>query len=255
MGGAVTTEGTLADVLAGTARWSVICADSLDVLPTLADGCVDHVITDPPYDEKTNAGARTDATAVFGVAFAAFSPPFGAVHFSRLAKRWAIAFCSVEMLGAYAASAGPSWVRAAVWDKIAPSPQLTGDRPGQAVEGVAVMHRPGRKRWNGGGCAGIWRHLPPHGSNRPDHPTPKPLRLMEELVTLFTDPGDLILDPFCGSGTTGAACLRLGRRVILIEREPRWADLSRERLRAEEQNTTLAAVRAGQMALFGGDDA
>jgi DNA modification methylase len=71
------------------------------------------------------------------------------------------------------------------------------------------------------------------------------------LVADFTDPDDVILDPFAGSGTTLVAALRLGRRAIGIEREERWATLSRERCLAEEQNSTLAARRAGQGALFG----
>jgi site-specific DNA-methyltransferase (adenine-specific) len=73
---------------------------------------------------------------------------------------------------------------------------------------------------------------------------------MLELVSLFTDPGDLVLDPFCGSASTGVACLRLGRRFIGIEREQKWAELSRERLRAEQDGSTLKAARAGQGALF-----
>ena len=51
------------------------------------------------------------------------------------------------------------------------------------------------------------------------HPTEKPVSLMTELVELYTNPGELVLDPFMGSGTTGVACARLGRRLIGIERE------------------------------------
>ena len=83
------------------------------------------------------------------------------------------------------------------------------------------------------------------------HPTQKPAELIGAQVEAFTDPNDLILDPFAGSGTTGVAALRLGRRVILIEREPKWAELSRERCRAEASDSTLAAARAGQVPLFG----
>jgi len=78
----------------------------------------------------------------------------------------------------------------------------------------------------------------------------KPVPWMLWSVRLASRPGHLILDPFAGSGTTGAAALRLGRRVILIEREPKWAELCRERLRAEESGSTLQARRTGQGALF-----
>ena len=75
---------------------------------------------------------------------------------------------------------------------------------------------------------------------------------MLELVELFTDPGESVLDPFAGSGTTGVACLRLGREFIGIERDPKYFALACERLRAEEAGSTLQAARAGQAALFGG---
>ncbi len=73
-----------------------------------------------------------------------------------------------------------------------------------------------------------------------------------ELVEDFTSPDDVILDPFGGSGTTGVAALRLGRRVIVVEREAKFVDVCRERLTAESQGSTLRAQRAGQMPMFAG---
>lgn len=62
------------------------------------------------------------------------------------------------------------------------------------------------------------------------HPTVKPLALMRWLIRLITKPGDIVLDPFGGSGTTGAAALLEGRRVILVERDPRYVEIARARL-------------------------
>lgn len=62
-----------------------------------------------------------------------------------------------------------------------------------------------------------------------DHPTVKSIALMRWLVDLVTQRGDLVLDPFAGSGTTGVACLASGRRVILVERDPRFAEIARQR--------------------------
>lgn len=62
------------------------------------------------------------------------------------------------------------------------------------------------------------------------HPTVKSVALMRWLVRLITKPGDVVLDPFGGSGTTGVAALREGRRVILVEREPDFAAICRARL-------------------------
>jgi site-specific DNA-methyltransferase (adenine-specific) len=134
-------------------------------------------------------------------------------------------------------------------------PQFTGDRPGTGFEAATICHAPGKMRWNGGGHAAIWTHAARYGCNTQEpngHPTPKPIDLMLELVELFTDPDEVVLDPFCGSGTTGVACLRLGRRFIGIEKDAGFAQVARERLEAESQGLTLRAARAGQMPLFGG---
>ena len=68
-----------------------------------------------------------------------------------------------------------------------------------------------------------------------------------------TDPDELILDPFCGSSTTGVACLRLGRRFIGIEKDPRYHAIAVERMRAETNGLSLTASRAGQLPMFPGD--
>jgi DNA modification methylase len=72
------------------------------------------------------------------------------------------------------------------------------------------------------------------------------------LVDYFTQPDDLVIDPFCGSGTTGAACIRHGRRFLGIEKSPEFVALARERLTAEANDSTLVDARRGQVALFAG---
>lgn len=64
------------------------------------------------------------------------------------------------------------------------------------------------------------------------HPTVKPLKLMSYLITLTTRPGDTVLDPFVGSGTTIVAAKQLGRKGIGIEREPEYAEIAKARLEA-----------------------
>ena len=66
------------------------------------------------------------------------------------------------------------------------------------------------------------------------HPTVKSVALMRWLLRLVTKPGDVVLDPFGGSGTTGVAALLEGRRVILVEREPQYAAIARARCAAAE---------------------
>jgi len=243
---------TPADVIEGRARWCVVEGDALALLASLPDACVDHVITDPPYDERTHAGARTtrgDNVVAAGIDFAPIATTDFALDFVRVARRWALAFCAAEQVGAYERAVVNAWVRAGYWRKPCSMPQLTGDRPAVGGEAVAIMHRPGRKRWHGGGRPAFWSCDVERGDDRA-HPTQKPLALMRELVRDFTDPNDVILDLFAGSGTTGVAAIAENRRVILCERVPEYAAVARRRCEAAAQGTDWRAS-AAQLALFG----
>jgi len=79
--------------------------------------------------------------------------------------------------------------------------------------------------------------VPPASSERTGYPTQKPLRLLERIVAASSRPGDLVLDPFAGSGTTGAAAARLGRRWLLVDRNPVAVEIARARLAAEGERS------------------
>jgi site-specific DNA-methyltransferase (adenine-specific) len=64
-----------------------------------------------------------------------------------------------------------------------------------------------------------------------DHPTEKPLSIIKRLVEVSSNPGDLVLDPFMGSGTTAVACKELGRNYIGFERDPGYVRMARNRLK------------------------
>lgn len=83
-----------------------------------------------------------------------------------------------------------------------------------------------------------------------EHPCPRPLEFVAWLVKWFTSAGDVVFDPFCGSGTTGVAALRAGRDFVGIEKDEKWAALARERLAAEADSLSIQDARAGQVALF-----
>lgn len=63
------------------------------------------------------------------------------------------------------------------------------------------------------------------------HPTQKPVALLEYLIKTYTNEGDLVLDNVAGSGTTGVACQNLNRDFILIEKEPEYVEIIKQRLR------------------------
>ena len=207
-------------------------ADCREVLPLLDK--VDHVITDPPYDAHTHESARSGYRAgvlkPIEIDFAPLDTHALVPLLLDAAARWCICFCSLEMIGTYKAIAGDRFVRAGFWSRRNGAPQFTGDRPAQPGEGLAICHALGRKRWNGGGRRGFYESLIVSTEAR-THPTQKPEALMCALIADFTDTGDLILDPFAGSGTTLVAAKRLGRRAIGIELDQAYCDQAVERLR------------------------
>ncbi len=75
--------------------------------------------------------------------------------------------------------------------------------------------------------------VPPASPERTGYPTQKPVRLLERIVAASSRPGDLVLDPYAGSGTTGVAAARLGRRWLLVDRNPAAVAIARDRLAAE----------------------
>ncbi len=202
---------------------TVYLADCRDVLPTL--GAVDRVITDPPYgtgrhrdDRQRGVSAPLHGTHVYDA-----WDVFG-VDWLKLVEgvHSVAAFSSHLNLARVLGALGPQ-AKVVYWRKSNPMPICPATEP-CAVRGLSV---PAGSEW--------------YGYNPPTkhHPTEKPLRLMEWLVS-FTDPGELILDPFAGSMTTLVAAKRLGRRAIGIEREEKWCE---------------AGVRRIERAQFGVQDA
>ena len=209
--------------------------DCLEVMPAL--GRVDHVMSDPPYGitethEKHLSGVtlRDGTPAGQALGFDGISGD-QLVSLARqwcdMAARWVVFSC--EWKDAHRLDEAGLLVRLGIWRKPDGAPQFTGDRPGTGWEAVAICHRKGRKRWNGGGKHAVW--TVPKGVSD-GHPTQKPIRLVEEWLLDFTDNGETILDPFCGSGTTLVACARTGRASIGIERDPKWFDLACRRVEA-----------------------
>jgi hypothetical protein len=228
---------------------------------------VDHIISDPPFTDHVSAkakqrvglGQRQGRTVVAegqALSFDGIDERELGPLLVPYAKRWTVLFCAIEQIGGYAAACPEHWVRGGVWVKTNPSPQFTGDRPGMWGESLAIMHAPGKKRWNRGGHAGLWTGATRNSTYRSTpfdervHETQKPLWLMVALVEAFTDPGDLVWDPYAGSGTTGVACLLTGRRFLGHEMQQRYHEVACERLAAAAKGATLLDARSGQQGLF-----
>ena len=232
----------------------LICADAFDPEHGLvAHGPVDHVVADPAYRDKVHSHHRTTRRGAGGVrarqdlGFEALTPDVrrrAAAAFAAVVRRWVVVFSDLEGAGAWCddlADVGLEPVQVGLWVKTNATPQLTGDRPASPGEALVVAHaKRGRrtiaKRWNGGGRPLLYRGPSERAGERrsggatKEHPTQKPLWLMEAVLRELTDPGELVADPFAGSGTTLVAAVRLGRAARGWERVEPWARAAQRRI-------------------------
>lgn len=210
--------------------------DSREVAASLPDASFDAVITDPPYTERTHSKAKsnkqadTDLRAIDFDAFTDADLAHALTECGRLTKRWVVT--NLDYRHAFQIDAEPLLglrvMRIGVWVKTNPMPQITADRPGTGWEAIAYLHRDDVKpSWNGGGKHGNF--VLPTVQNE-GHPTSKPLSMVSEWVRRFTDPGDVIFDPFAGSGTTLRAALDNGRKAVGVERDERYCKVIAKRL-------------------------
>nr|WP_305118130.1 site-specific DNA-methyltransferase [uncultured Adlercreutzia sp.] len=86
----------------------------------------------------------------------------------------------------------------------------------------------------------MWRHMRV-SADKLHHQNEKPVPLLEQAVLSMSDPGDTVLDPFMGSGSTGVACLNCGRDFVGCEIDPGYFDVARDRLDAESAQGRMFA--------------
>lgn len=201
-------------------------------------GDYDCLITDPPYRAAVHAKATSQSRGG-----GARHRDLGFEHLSEElmeytadlaagAKRWSVIFSDLESIGAWQEMLdvrGATYIRTIPWVRWS-MPQLSGDRPPQGAEAVIIAYGygDGRKHWNGPGNLTHFDHTCLRGDGK--HKAEKPLDLMLELVEYFSDEHELVIDPFAGSGTTGAACKGLNRRFVGAEMNEEWAAKGNERL-------------------------
>lgn len=220
----------------------------LDIIPHLAP--VRAIISDPPFEAEAHTlqrrinrsstrGKQSDVVTEEPLDFAPINEAtrIAVCQLSaKILQGWFLAFCQVEAVTLWRdsiQSAGGKYKRACVWVKPDGMPQFSGDRPGMGYESLVTgWFGPGKSIWNGGGRVGVFTF----NKNEParyGHPTQKPQKLMLELVALFSNEGDVVLDPFMGSGSTLRAAKDLGRRAIGIELEEKYCEIAARRMGQE----------------------
>lgn len=192
-------------------------ADCREVLPTL--GRVHAIVTDPPY----GTGWVVGGGGVGEFKARGERPEWDEWDTAWLslcdAEAFAV-FCPDKRVGELQAAAGQA-TRLRYYVKSNPRPPLGGsDAP--SVEPVVIWP----KVRNSTGPA----HLVAYNGDAV-HPCQKPLPVMEWIVSGVSDAGQVVVDPFMGSGTTGVACANLGRKFVGCEMDPKYFEIACERIR------------------------
>lgn len=247
--------------------YQLIHGDCLEVMAGMPDASVDFIFTDPPYGHNNNNNDdlihRWEAALGKGPCgearpiandgreaddvFRASLP-----HFRRLLRTGGCCCCCCGGGGgpdpmfarwSLALDDELEFKQMVVWDK---GPMGMGWHYRRSYETVLVAMKPGGPcKWYDEtgrveniirpGYHGIRKIIP----RSDEHPTPKPIELASHFIQLHTQPGDVVLDPFAGGGTTGVAAAALGRKFIGIEIDDHWYDYARRRIEAASAQERL----------------
>lgn len=207
-------------------RWQDVLAD--------VERC-DAVITDPPYSARTHDGQRTRSsirmpTIAYDGLVEADAEEFAGSWAKRTAS-WVIAFCDHTAFRWHEAAWDiEGWLTfAPLFVKENPTPRFSGDGPAFAIEFILAARRRSATI-KPGSLPAYYEHQ--IGGDRATRTVAgaKPLGLMRAIIRDYTRPGDLVVDPFAGGGTTALACAIEGRRCITSELSVDTFNKARERL-------------------------
>jgi len=242
----------------------VLRGDCVEIMRTMAAGSADVVFADPPYNLQLEQELlRPNNTKVEGVdeAWDRFDSFQAYDEFTREwltaaghvlkdnGSLWVIgSYHNIFRIGSLLQDLGFWILNDIIWRKTNPMPNFRGARFTNAHETMiwCAKSKDARPRFNYDAMKALNEDLQMRsdwllpicsGSERikhdgkKAHPTQKPEALLHRVILASTEPGETILDPFFGTGTTGAVARRLGRHYVGIERDERYVEIARERIR------------------------
>lgn len=228
---------------------TLYCGDCLDVIRDGKVTSADLLLSDPPY--RLTSGGNTDSGLMKSGAFArdSYNNDGAIVTVTHEFAEWlpeVVATLSADadvyiMSNDKNLSALLAAIEAAelglhnvlVWDKGVATPNRWYMKN---LEFIAYAWKGKARTINDPGSK---QSLKCPQVDETKHPTEKPVALMRHYIENSTKPGDLVFDPFCGTGTTGVAALQSGRRFVGCELDRRWFDVAAKRLEAAATQTQL----------------
>lgn len=231
-----------------TPSWKIHRGDSFRLINQIESGSIDLILTDPPYNlspystgninlpwrkEINNDLADWDQRE--------FIPADWVPAFQRVLKKTGniFAFTSYNLLGKWHEAFDPEFdtFQFMVWHKTNPVPKVRRAGFLNSCELIVCLWNKGHT-WNFSSQKGMHNFIESPicmGAERcksPRHPTQKPLRVLEHIIRIASQPGDMVFDPFMGVGSTGLAALRLGRKFIGFEADDQYVQAAQDRITA-----------------------
>lgn len=248
----------------------VYLADCVELMKIIPAGSVDVVFADPPY-RLSRGGVTVRSGRLASVDKGAWDRSMGFAGDHRFNVRWLKearrilkpdgtiwvtgTHHIIFSIGFALQSIGLKLINQITWQKPDPPPNALHTAFTHAHETIlwASKGRGSRHTFNyeiinsrdpGAQMSSVWRipAVPRREKLHGYHPTQKPLRLVRRAILASTNEGDLIFDPFCGSGTTGVAAKELGRFFVGVEMEEEFARLAARRIRATERGSVLREI-------------
>lgn len=219
----------------------------LEVMKNIADGSVDLVVTDPPYEiTTTGAGMYKQADKQYVKELNGMKDGFSEEvldELCRVMKKINIYFfCSqkqiIPLLDYFVKKKKCNW-NILSWHKTNPIPAC-GNKYLTDTEFILFFREKGVKVYGSFDTKRTWYATPLNQSDKKKygHPTVKPLSILENLVVNSSQEGEVVLDCFMGSGSTGVACLNTNRNFIGIELDEGYFEIAQNRIEeaANKQN-------------------
>jgi DNA modification methylase len=229
-----------------TRNYTVVNGDCLDYLGQIPDNSIDLILTDPPYNiaQYSTGNINLPGRSALNNDLAEWDlipiDPFDLLpDFKRIIKPDGniFVFTSYNLIGKWHEAFDSEFdtFQFFIWHKTNPAPKIFKNGFLNSCEMIACMWNKGHK-WNFSDQRNMHNFfespicMKPERLSAPKHPSQKPVRLLEHIVSIASNENDVVFDPFMGVGSTGVAALRSKRRFIGIEIEKSYFDAAEMRI-------------------------
>lgn len=230
-------------------KYTLIQGNCLDYLNKIPDNSIDLILTDPPYNiaqystGNINLPGRSALNNDLGEWDLTPIEPVNFIdNFKRILKPDGniFVFTSYNLIGKWHEAFDKEFdtFQFFVWHKTNPAPKIFKNGFLNSCEMIACMWNKGHK-WNFSKQNEMHNFfespicMRPERLSNPKHPAQKPIKLLEHILKIASNEGDVVLDPFMGVGSTGVAALRNNRKFIGCEIENEYFEAARKRIDEE----------------------